>query len=227
MTKDDSTTHPLSYYVRRFAALSSAILLATDYYRDPLIFTSFSIWILIIHFLYFQLPLRSKALAYFHGVSFIASILSPCLYVYLLYFHPGLELEHMKSWNLPSYTIYLRTGAIYFAPALYHFMENVLYNQHIIASYRNKSITVIGAWTIAFLFTLSFIYELTFPDTEETESLQGISKEDYFRFQKLIFFSILVLAFALYYQFILREALRYQSMMTSRRSSGNLSEKTS
>lgn len=213
-------------YLRKFAAVSSAVLLATDYYRDPAIFSSFSMWTLILHFIYFQLPVKSRALAYFHGISFVASLTTPCTYLYLLHFRPSLEEEHMHAWQLPSTMIYLRTAAVYIAPLCYHLVEQSLYPEALLASYRYKSLSIIGLWTVACLSTLSFVYEFTFPDSDETESLQGINKDDYFRWQKVIFFGIVLLAFALYTQFILRPAARLQSSLAgSRRSSGNLSEK--
>ncbi len=217
---------PFLSKLRYVAALTSAVLLATDYYRNPFIFTSFSIWILILHFIYFQLPLKSKAMAYFHGVSFIASIVTPCMYVYLLYFHSSIEQEHMEEWNLPPTTIYLRTAAIYVAPIVYHTIEISTCSPIIVASYRNKNLSLVALWTFAFLATLSVVYEFTFPESDDTDSLHLVEKDYYFRFQKVIFFGILLFSFAIYCKFVLQKALNFQTLMRGRKSSGNLHEKT-
>ena len=46
--------------VRRIAALAFAAALMSELYRDFERIQDFSIWALAIHFLYFQLPLKSR-----------------------------------------------------------------------------------------------------------------------------------------------------------------------
>jgi hypothetical protein len=86
--------------LRKWAAILIATTLAWDYYRDISTFTSFSIWSLIIHFIYFQLPQKSKALAYLHSISFISAFCIPVMYIYMIITKPFLEQEHMEVWSM-------------------------------------------------------------------------------------------------------------------------------
>jgi hypothetical protein len=82
--------------VRKIAALACAVTLAWEYLKDSSqLFESLSLWTLVIHFAYFQLPFSSKVLPYLHTWSFIGAAVTPLMNGLLLLWHP--LLEHMEE----------------------------------------------------------------------------------------------------------------------------------
>ena len=122
--------------------MTSTVLAATfvwELYRD---FDSgiqdFALWTLILHFLYFQLPLKSRALAFFHPLSFCGSIVIPSIYVYKLIKNPNYEVEHMNSWDLPWSSIVTRSLVFNLAPLVFHAIDITSNQDILISAYQLK-----------------------------------------------------------------------------------------
>lgn len=198
-------------YVRTIGAYCCAGTLAWDYYRsykdysfDSL--SSFAIWTLFIHFIYFQLPLKSRALAYFHPVSFTGSIVCPVSYAYLLVCKPSIEEDHMNQWDLTKNVIWTRSFLIHLAPFLFHILDINANQVTLINIYKMKSKNTIILWSLIAYGIFGLIYLLVYPDNEDIMGLQGITTRDYLWGDKAISLLASIFAFLLLYMMILRKA---------------------
>jgi hypothetical protein len=192
--------------IRRVAALTCAGTLAWDFFLDSSVLDSFSVWALFIHFVYFQLPLRSRALAYLQSTSFIGASLIPAMYAHLLCWNPRLELNNMELWELNWTTVVVRAVLINIAPLLFHVLDVTANRVNLINSYKTKPRSVMIGWSISSFILLGFIFELFFPQTEETSDLQGISREAFLRRNKVVGCIALCLSFTVLYLQLLQRA---------------------
>jgi len=126
--------------IRYSFALLQAATLAWEYLRDSNAVSSLAVWMLLLHFVYFQLPFRSRASAFSHSISFIGAFSIPILYLYLLYYRPNMEEENMESWNITWDAALLRTFLIHFAPILCHAADLSRNRDLIVQQYRLKHV---------------------------------------------------------------------------------------
>lgn len=188
---------------RQYAALLLAATLAMDYFRDAATFTTFANWVLVLHFFYFQLPLRSTALAYFHAVSFIGAFSIPPLYVYMLIRHPSLEAEHQEMWSVEWSSVVVRSFFVNIAPLLFHIIDLYLHISSIRHSYQTRPQKLILAWPLLSFVSLSVLYDFTCPDNEDTEALERTTIEEFSRMNKLITLLTISLSYGALYAFVL------------------------
>ena len=183
-------------FVRYSSSLVLSCVLIWDLYRDfQEGIKKLSIWALMIHFLYFQLPLKSKAVAFFHPISFSASVVIPALYAYILVCKPSYELDHVDMWDLSWRTIVCRSFLIHFVPLIFHTLDVTKNQEILINAYRMKprKLQEFLAYFGYCIFEIIFEFTIT-----ETEDLPGISKRDFSQKTKIIsvacsFFSSYVL----------------------------------
>lgn len=210
----------LSFAIRQVAALLCASMLAWDYFRDPEMIGNLSFWALAVHFIYFQLPLRSRALAYLHPTSFIGACLTPVMYGFLLYWTPMLELNHMELWDVPLSTVVIRAAIINLAPLLFHTLDITSNQVNLIHSYKTKPQKIMLCWSFGSFPALGFIFELMYPESEETSDLQGISRDEFLKRNRIICFFVLLFSFTVLYLLILRRA--YPSKPAQHHSQNNI-----
>jgi hypothetical protein len=108
-------------------------------YRDIEGVRQFSLWNLALHFIYFQLPLKSRALPFFHPVSFIGALAIPMIYGYRLYCKPTYEIDYAEQSDLLWNTILFRSFLINFAPMIFHVLDITTNQDRIIIFYQAKS----------------------------------------------------------------------------------------
>lgn len=192
--------------VRYAFALLLAATLAWEYLRDANAVSSLALWMLLLHFIYFQLPLRSRATAFFHSISFIGALSVPVLYLYLLYYRPNMEEENMESWNITWDAALLRTFLIHFAPLICHSADLTSNQDSIIQQYRQKPRRLMYAFpAVSFLF-LTFIHEFTFPEPDEATILDGVAREQYLQSNNVISLLSLLCGYAVLYQMVMKLA---------------------
>mmetsp|Transcript_28630 Transcript_28630/g.48102 ORF Transcript_28630/g.48102 Transcript_28630/m.48102 type:complete len:207 (-) Transcript_28630:1094-1714(-) len=194
--------------IRQVAALTCAGTLAWDFFLDPNIYDSFSAWAMLSHFVYFQLPLKSKALAYLHPTSFIGSCLIPPMYIFLIIWNPRLELNNMELWELNWTTIVVRSILINIAPLCFHALDITSNQDNLISSYSTKPKKLMLFWSWSSFVLMGFIFEIMYPETEETKELQGINREDFLKLNKVVGFVFLSFSYTLLYLLVLRRAYR-------------------
>lgn len=165
----------LKQFPRQFAAILFASTLALEIMRIsndidiPLnsnintlsnIMNMFYKWILMIHFIYFQLPIQSRFLPFAHSLSFVAANCIPMSYLLLLSCKPNIEQEHMDEWELSWQVIIIRLLVIYILPIIFHALDLVS-NQHIlIISYSEMTKQTAIIWTSISFGILYLLYEL-------------------------------------------------------------------
>lgn len=194
------------YYTRQFAALSCAITLAWDYFRAPEVLELFSVWALGLHFIYFQLPMKSRAFAYVHACSFIAAGVGIALYCHLFMWKPSIETDRMELWDVTFNTIVTRAVLIHFAPIVFHALD-VSFNQHqIITSYQTKPRKVMHIWAFTSFGMLGIIYNFIYPESEETSNIPGIDSRDFLLRSRVVSLIATILSFSILWSLVLRRA---------------------
>jgi hypothetical protein len=138
----------LSFIIRQIAASCFAGTLAWDYTRDSSAIGNFSIWILAVHFIYFQLPLKSKAIALIHPTSFLGATIIPVMYAYLLFWNPSFEINHMEQWEVAWSTVVIRAFLIYLAPLFFHALDITANQTVLIYSYKIIPEKLLLIWTV-------------------------------------------------------------------------------
>jgi hypothetical protein len=162
--------------IRQTAAICFIATLSWDYCRAPEVLSYFSSWSLFIQFIYFQLPIKSRALAYAHSIAFICANTLPLHYLYMLLWNPQLELNHADSWDISYTTVIIRTILIHFAPVLFHAIDVNIHQQQLIVSYHTKSRRLMILWTLLSYAVLCSVYELTCgASDDETDNNIGTS----------------------------------------------------
>lgn len=199
--------HP-NYIIRQFAALTCASILAWDYFRDPNVIESFSIWVIALHFVYFQLPVKSKALSILHAASLLGSIVIPVQYAHVLFWNPLLEINNSQQWEMPFFTIVVRSILLHLVPMLLHALDITSNQVNLVNSYRTKRPRFLMLWSLLSLPTFGFIYEFTFPDNSETMDTDGIDRNDFLKINKVLSLGAMLFTFSLLYFLIMRPAFR-------------------
>ena len=198
---------------RKAAAMSAICTLVWELYRD---FSDgiklLSIWALAIHFLYFQRPLRSRALAFFHPLSFSAAIVIPALYAYTLVCKPSYEIDHIDMWDLSWSTIVWRSFLIHISPLTFHAIDS-LRNQNVLINAYQLKPRKFQTFLVYFGYCIfEVIYDFIITDTED---LPGISKRDFSRTTKFISITVSMFSAYLLHLLVLKKAY---GMFNSRRS---------
>eukprot|EP01039_Chlorochromonas_danica_P005120 gene5120-5626_t len=191
---------------RKWVALIAVLTFAWDYYRDLTTFSSFALWALVLQFFYFQLPLHSRAIPYFHSITFIAAFIIPASYLFLLLWKPSLEQQHMEMWSLHWTDVLIRSFLVHFLPLIFHLLEVGFHNDELVRAYRPRAKQVMIVWPLLAVPVLSIICEFTFPTTEDTEDLPESYQEEFWRENKLVSLCALAVAYALLWKTVLYPA---------------------
>ena len=206
----------LRYVIRQSAALMCATTLAWDYFRAPEVIELFSFWSLGLHFVYFQLPLRSRALAFFHSSSFVAANVMLASYLFLLMNKPSLELDRMEKWDVSYGTIIVRAFLINALPLLFHSLDITFNQEFITSSYQTKPKKVMVAWSFVSYCLLGVVFDLCCPDSEEYNNFPGMERKDFLMRSRMISLIVTTFASSILYSMIFRRAypqkLRSRSM---------------
>mmetsp|Transcript_10257 Transcript_10257/g.9927 ORF Transcript_10257/g.9927 Transcript_10257/m.9927 type:complete len:210 (-) Transcript_10257:188-817(-) len=205
----------INYGLRQFAAVTFATTLAWDYCRAPETIESFSIWSLALHFVYFQLPLKSRALAFFHASSFIAANVNLANYLLLLLYKPSLELDHMELWEISYSTIIVRSFLINAVPLLFHSLDITFDQKYLILSYNTKPKKIICVWSLISYTIFGIIYDLFYPENEDY-NIPGMERRDFIWRSRIITLLVTFFAFTLLFSMIIEKAhlkkIRIRSM---------------
>ena len=124
---------------------------------------------LVLHFIYFQLPMRSRAISYFHPMSFITSIVIITNYITLLIYFPDYEMKYLESYDLNKSTLFLRNFCIYVSPCVLHLIDITWNQELLILSYEFKPWKIYILWSIICYPLFGTVFEFTFPESENTE----------------------------------------------------------
>jgi len=127
--------------IRQTSALVLVSTLVWDMFREKSRYddTELATWTLAINFIYFQLPLKSRALAFFHPVAFISSMVTPAAYLFLLYCNPNYERLRMDDWGLSWAVMLARALFVYASPLLFHALDINTIAPKLIFAYQAKS----------------------------------------------------------------------------------------
>lgn len=101
-------------------------------------------------------------------------MLTPVMYGHLLIWKPQLEVNNMENWEISWPTIVARSFCIHVAPLLCHTVDITANQVPLIHSYRTKTRKIMYSWSAFSFVSMGIIYELTYPDTDETRDLRGI-----------------------------------------------------
>lgn len=132
---------------RQSSAFICATVLAWDVGTRPETSGLWSNWVLALHFVYFQLPLQSRARSFLHSASWVGSIVIPVSYCYLLLRKPNLELQRMDQWDVPFSVVIIRSCLVHFTPAFLHVLDIWSNLQNLIFMYKKspKFLYIVGA----------------------------------------------------------------------------------
>lgn len=171
----------ISFSLRSIAAILFASTLAWDYVRSSeTALGKFSSWSLFLQFIYFQLPLKSRALSLIHALAFIVAISGILNYVYKLLLDPQLEINNSIKWDISYSTVILRAVLVNFAPAFVHILDVIFNQNQIILSYQGKSRRVIVLWCLISPLLLLLVFEIiagvTMSERDENSSFESESR---------------------------------------------------
>ena len=196
----------VSRRIRQAAALICGCTVAFEYYSISNTFNFFS-WNLLIHFIYFQLPLESRALPFLHSVSFIGASITPWAYGYLLTWKPNLENDNMSNWDFDRTSVIVRAVLVYFIPLVFHTLDVTSNLESLIKSYQTKSKRLMYLWSLTSYGLFGLIYELCNNDDDSLSNLDEESKRSYLRGSKILSFFVFILSYYILYSQILKRAL--------------------
>ena len=158
----------LRYYLRQSASLLFAGTLATEYFRSTSSTQTFPFWCTALHFVYFQLPQRSRALIWFHPLSYIAAVAAPVRYLFLLFSKPGLERDRAELLELPLPSVLARALVLHLAPLLLHALDIGTSQHSLLTGYASKPKKLILAWSLLSYPLFGWAFELVFPPGEDS-----------------------------------------------------------
>jgi hypothetical protein len=155
---------PLSRTIRQAAALLFGAFAAVEYHRrSSEANQTFPFWCVSLHFIYFQLPNKSRALAWFHPVSYIAALVTPVQYALLLYAKPRLENDRMEMWEVSLTTILVRAFVLFLAPLLFHALDLSSNHSSLTNSYSLKPTKPMYLWSLLSFPFFQGVFELFYP----------------------------------------------------------------
>eukprot|EP01041_Mallomonas_annulata_P010248 gene10248-21379_t len=200
--------------IRQLAASIFAITIAWDIFRDQQNYEEFPLWVLALHFIYFQLPLKSRAIAFFHPISFSGALAIPICYYHLLLCKPNVEKDHMDIWEISWTSIVIRSAFIYGTPLICHIIDMITNQTHLITSYQTKPKKFQYAMALLSLVMFDLIHGLLYPNIDD-QQLQGVTALVFSRQRRFIVIFSSLLSFFILYVIILRKA--YPRRTNSRR----------
>lgn len=198
----------LSFYIRQIAALLFAATLAVEYFRNSEMISVFSFWCLATHFIYFQLPHKSRALAWFHPLSYIAAIVTPVQYGMLLFLKPRLEYDRMELWEIQLTTILVRSFLLYLAPMVFHALDLGCNQNSLAKSYSMKPQKLMFVWSAFAYPFFGLIFDFTFPSDEQPTDAMALEYvgSEYVSLMKYTSLGMTLFAWVLLYLQVLRVA---------------------
>lgn len=167
--------------LRRLAAVCFAATLAWDYSaRYDYVFGYFSTWSLLLQFIYFQLPNKSRALAFIHSIAFICSTTVPLHYLYALLWDPFIEVNRATDWEVSYSTVIIRSILVHFVPMFFHAVDITTNQALLITTYQWHPRRLMVLWSISSYFLYSFVYDFVNSDNSkiyETVALPARSED--------------------------------------------------
>eukprot|EP01036_Dinobryon_divergens_P030015 gene30015-39201_t len=132
----------------------------------------------------------------------------PVMYLFLLFWKPSLEMNHMDQWDMPWFTIVTRSFLMHFAPLLFHALDITSNQAHLIHSYKTKPKRVIYPWSLLSFLVVGLVFQFLYPDSDsgDMENLQGIEANDFLTRNKIVASLSLLFSFSILYFLILRRA---------------------
>lgn len=158
---------------RQLAALLCVFTFAWQIFIDSQNIENDSLWILLLHFVYFQLPLRSRALSFFHPISFVGAIVTPICYLTLIYYKESIFREQMEQWDITWAGIIIRSITIYLLPLIFHCVDILSNQSQLILSYQTKPRKFQYFWSLTSFFLFGMIHEFFFSDTREEGGIES------------------------------------------------------
>jgi hypothetical protein len=206
-------------YLRQLFSVVLCVILAWDVFRVSEMYIPHEMeivtWTMLMNFIYFQLPLKSRALAFFHPLAFSTSIVSPVSYIFLLYCNPRFEYARLDDWGLTFNAVVIRSCLVYGVPIILQAIDIGTIQGLLITAYQNKIRQVQIAWTMSAYFVIDMLHAFIYPDRYNKINL-GISDTSAWHL-----FTVKIatasLAFFLLYLFILRYAYGRQVGTTTGR----------
>lgn len=146
--------------IRQTSALILVSALVWDTFREKEQFTSeLASWTVAANFIYFQLPLKSRALAFFHPLAFVSSIVTPACYVFHCYLNPQYEKLRMDDWGV-KWGVMLMRGLLFYAlPLFFHAIDISAIRSKLIFAYQGKSRKLQIAWCILGFFCMDLAHQ--------------------------------------------------------------------
>lgn len=112
----------------------------------------------------------------------------------------------MQMWAMESRSVLTRSFLINFAPIILHGLELFHHSPDLIVSYRSRPWKIMMIFPIIAASCLYIAIEFTFPTTEDTQEMDGISEDEFFFTSKLVAVCMLVISYAVLYMLILRKS---------------------
>mmetsp|Transcript_23448 Transcript_23448/g.23646 ORF Transcript_23448/g.23646 Transcript_23448/m.23646 type:complete len:217 (-) Transcript_23448:97-747(-) len=206
--------------IRQIAALIFAITFAWEIFRDQQNLESFTLWAVALHFVYFQLPLKSRALAFFHPISFVGALCKPIKLIFLLYHKQDLFQTQMELWEITWTSVILRCMLIYGFPLLSHSLDLSVNQSYLIQSYQTKPKKFQIIWSFSSFFLFGLVFDFFVPSNYEDQDLEGITPLSFSRQKKILILAVSSIAFGILYSVVLRKAYSTSNALPSRRGSG-------
>jgi hypothetical protein len=205
-----------SVAIRQTSALVLVSTLVWDMFREKYRYEAeLATWVLAINFVYFQLPLRSRALAFFHPLAFMTSIVTPTCYLFLMYCNPNYEHQRMNDWDMKWSAMAVRSLLMYAAPLVCHVMDVGSIGTKLVFAYQGKSRKLQIGWCILGFFIVDGIHFLLHPNRHDM-SLLGVGENFSLLLLNVKTISVSLAFFALY-MLVLRDAYPPLTPIPSRR----------
>lgn len=141
-----------------------------------------------VHFIYFQLPIDSRALAVFHSPSFVGSSTLFSMYLYNLYIDPSHETRHVEQWELPWSAVVMRAFLFHIAPLIFHILDMVDNQLELSRAYNVFSVKAVIIWSVVSITGVGCIFGMTFPEADEMIQVPDITTNEFLRGKSLVYF---------------------------------------
>lgn len=173
--------------IRQLAALIFAIAFAWEVFRDQQNLECFTTWVLALHFIYFQLPLKSRAISFLHPISFVGAFCTAIeLSIHFLYKLNFIQ-NQVELWEISLGAAIIRTALIYCIPLLCHFVDMTIHSSFIVQSYQTKPKKFQMMWSFLSFLAFGFVFEFFYPNnsSSDEQDIQGITPTTFSRLRKL------------------------------------------
>jgi len=153
--------------VRQMSAIILASTIAFDVFRDSELLSTLPLWTLAINFLYFQLPIRSRALATMHPIALTTSFCSAASYILVLVYQPNFEANRAQDWEIRMMEAVCRSAIVYGAPVIMHAVDLLKMNDNLIRSYALIPRDIQIPWSVLSLFIIEVIHGFMYPSRDD------------------------------------------------------------